>query len=537
MMLIHRRVVRVGAAAAWITAAIFVLAGFFARNDSLFLEAIGPVLAASFMTALIALNREHGGIALLGSAAVVMVMYWAIGDEATLLPAALALIIISSIGMLFVTAKQVPVTVGVAIVLAFVPRLWAIDREQALMLGSLMGLSFVMTTVILVTLRNAATAINVKFKVLFEQSPTAVQEEDWTAAMAYVRAEYSGMPERLRQFLLAHPEVVQKAIGKAEIARVNQAAVDLLEASGPEELLGPRNPEGINPESLETFIDGIVALYEGRGFYESEFPAQTFKGREIWLQARCVESTAGAHPDSVLVALADVTHARAKEEAMEESIRAKDSFIAAISHELRTPLTAVVGLTSEMVAGSVEADEMLELMQIVSNQAQEMSYIVDDLLVAARAEMGAIAFELRPFDLGAQVGEAIEGTGILLTETPGDIPDVYVDAGRVRQILRNLLTNLDRYGGEERRVLGGQADGMAWIEVRDNGVGVPAEDAERIFEPYETAHTSVAASVGLGLSVARQLAELMGGSLSYRREGDETVFRLELPLAGATAAV
>jgi signal transduction histidine kinase len=105
---------------------------------------------------------------------------------------------------------------------------------------------------------------------------------------------------------------------------------------------------------------------------------------------------------------------------------------------------------------------------------------------------------------------------------------VLADPRRVRQILRNLLTNAQRYGGPQRRVTAGALRDSAWLEVRDNGAGIPEDEASRIFEPYVT--SGGGGSVGLGLGVARQLAELMGGSLSYERSAAETVFRLVLPL-------
>jgi signal transduction histidine kinase len=120
---------------------------------------------------------------------------------------------------------------------------------------------------------------------------------------------------------------------------------------------------------------------------------------------------------------------------------------------------------------------------------------------------------------------------IPVNEIPETVPTVIADASRVRQILRNLLTNAQRYGGPNRRIAGGALFDRIWLEVRDDGEGVPPGDAEKIFEPYGTAGTGVKDSVGLGLSVARQLAELMGGSLTYHRDLDETVFRLELPTA------
>jgi two-component system sensor histidine kinase ChiS len=106
------------------------------------------------------------------------------------------------------------------------------------------------------------------------------------------------------------------------------------------------------------------------------------------------------------------------------------------------------------------------------------------------------------------------------------------DPRRVRQILRNLLTNAQRYGGPRRRVITGSLLDRVWLEVRDNGTGIPGEEASSIFEPYVTGNSGVTGSVGLGLAVARQLAELMSGSLEYERSAGETVFRLLLPMAG-----
>jgi two-component system sensor histidine kinase KdpD len=216
---------------------------------------------------------------------------------------------------------------------------------------------------------------------------------------------------------------------------------------------------------------------------------------------------------------------------MSELIQAKDEFVASISHELRTPLTAVVGLTSEMVSGGLGGAERDELIELVAGQAQEMSHIIDDLLVSARAGMGTVAVALETIDLNAELTAAVQGVGIHLLEVPPDLPAAIGDGKRIRQILRNLLTNLERYGGSNRRVLGGVEGRRVWLEVRDDGEGVSELDAGRIFEPYASAHNGVASSVGLGLSVSRQLAELMGGSLDYSRDADESVFRLELALA------
>lgn len=151
--------------------------------------------------------------------------------------------------------------------------------------------------------------------------------------------------------------------------------------------------------------------------------------------------------------------------------------------------------------------------------------------------MGTVEVALEHVDLNAELVAAVVGVGIDVLELPNTLPTAVGDAPRIRQILRNLLTNLDRYGGSKRRILGGVEGERVWLEVRDDGDGVSGEDSTRIFEPYASAHNGVAGSVGLGLSVSRQLAELMGGSLTYLRDGDESVFRLELPMAQESSLV
>jgi signal transduction histidine kinase len=112
------------------------------------------------------------------------------------------------------------------------------------------------------------------------------------------------------------------------------------------------------------------------------------------------------------------------------------------------------------------------------------------------------------------------------------------DPGRVRQIIRNLITNASRYGGPDIQVLFSIEGEVVHLEVTDNGHGVPPSEWERIFEPYYRAHDSATqpAALGIGLSVARHLARLMDGDLTYRREGDRSVFRLSLPVAAAADA-
>lgn len=172
-------------------------------------------------------------------------------------------------------------------------------------------------------------------------------------------------------------------------------------------------------------------------------------------------------------------------------------------------------------------------------QTQEMVDLIEDLLVAARADIGKLPVTMEAVDIGTTVEEVVAS----VRQPPGvDIrvgqhsPRCFADPIRLRQIVRNLLTNAFRYGGPSIRVTASGDDSRVWLDVADNGEGVPPEAVKTIFDAYERAHRTAGrpSSVGLGLTVSRTLARLMGGDLSYRYE-DGSVFTLELEAAPAAA--
>ncbi len=222
---------------------------------------------------------------------------------------------------------------------------------------------------------------------------------------------------------------------------------------------------------------------------------------------------------------------------LEEVMRQREALIAAVSHEIRTPLTAVVGYVDMLVelGPSLSQEERHEMLDQVGRQASDVQHLIEDLLVAARAEAGSLDVTTEPVELADVVKHVLES----LDRDQANSVSVAVEAGtvigdgaRIRQIVRNLLTNAFRYGGPEVRVETTCHATSACIAVRDNGDGVPEAEVETIFEPYGRASNArpVAGSVGLGLSISRELAHRMGGSLEYRRANGVSTFELSLPL-------
>ena len=228
----------------------------------------------------------------------------------------------------------------------------------------------------------------------------------------------------------------------------------------------------------------------------------------------------------------DITELREAQERLERLVANKDEFIASVSHELRTPLSVVVGLSQELMANSTIGEaEKVELMEMIADQSVEVADLVEDLLVAARADTGAIRIHPEPLALRESVDSVLRSILPHRKVTIAGDAKVMADAHRVRQIIRNLVTNAQKYGGEVIRVNISNGGDVASLVVADNGDGIPKGAQQRVFDPYERAHheTTRPGSVGLGLSVSRQLARLMDGDLSYRYANGWSQFELELP--------
>lgn len=227
-------------------------------------------------------------------------------------------------------------------------------------------------------------------------------------------------------------------------------------------------------------------------------------------------------------------------ERLEDQVRSKDQFMATVSHELRTPLTTVLGLSHELEErrSAFSEDELDEVISLIANESSELSNLIEDLLVGARADVATLALHPCFASIRDELETVTEGHAYQSERDPVETKHtsrrekVWADPLRLRQVVRNLLTNATRYGGENIWIeLEDRKDKLV-ITVVDDGEGVPELLKSRIFEAYERGHDSHATlpgSVGLGLAVSRRLATLMGGSLDYRRVDGQTRFELILP--------
>jgi PAS domain S-box-containing protein len=291
-----------------------------------------------------------------------------------------------------------------------------------------------------------------------------------------------------------------------------------------------------NPEVLEMVNTALASDVET--VHEVTLGEVSFAVRH-----RPRRDAAGRRQGTVGVAI-DVTAEATYRRELENQIRSRDEFVASVSHELRTPLSVVYGLGEELHTNSADLspDAVEELHALLAQQAGEVVAIVEDLLVAARGDIDRLVVVADTVDISTQITSVLQP---LALEHPVDVvapaePVLAVcDGARSRQILRNLVMNAARHGGQHIELDYGHVDDHVFIEVRDDGDGVPSGEESRIFDAYHRsdATTGNPASIGLGLTVAKKLAQLMDGDLNYARRDGWSVFRLSLPAAHATQPV
>jgi len=377
-----------------------------------------------------------------------------------------------------------------------------------------------------------------RFLNLFERAPVSLWEEDFSKVGEWLaRLRTRGVVD-LRGYLAANPSALRDGMGLIEVIRVNREAARFLEVDDPGDLVGRLRPETFPEDSLPSMVAQFEAIWTGQDQVTVEVhQGYTVKGNTIEGLLHWVVQQRLGEPDlsRVIVSVIDVSEMHNTRRRIEQSLRSKDELIATVSHELRTPLTTVVGLSSELNDHFEDfgEHEIRELLQMIADQSMEAATIVDDLLVAARAESGTLQVAMAPVDLHLEVRATLRGLDVeqeVDCHTIGVVPIVHADSGRVRQILRNLLVNAKRYGTEPIRVVVFGTDDGVWVEVRDGGERIADEEAGRVFERYYRARQTpgMTTSAGLGLTVSRELARAMGGELTYRHDG-ESVFTLELP--------
>jgi PAS domain S-box-containing protein len=276
-----------------------------------------------------------------------------------------------------------------------------------------------------------------------------------------------------------------------------------------------------DPTARDVWLDTILA--EGTA-HDFDVELRRQDGQVVWVRdtARAVYDEDGSlrYFEGCLI---DVTD-RIKLE------RSRDQFIATVSHELRSPITAIFGLSTEMenAYASFDEEERKEMIALVASEAEEASWLIEDLLVAHRADFADVTISTESFQLLDEVKRVADSVNSKFMIYGDDSILVSGDPLRARQIIRNLLTNAIRYGGAETSIEFDRQGDEVSIAVCDSGSPIDESTLEYIFEPF-VGTPKHSQSVGLGLWISRRLSELMGGTIRYEHDGQRSKFILTLP--------
>lgn len=228
----------------------------------------------------------------------------------------------------------------------------------------------------------------------------------------------------------------------------------------------------------------------------------------------------------------------------EAANKAKSTFLANMSHELRTPLNAIIGFTRivKRRARTVLPEKQLDNLDKVLVSAEHLLSLINTVLDIAKIEAGQSEVRPSSFAVSVLVDTCLmtaqplvrRGKVKLVRDIPEDMPPIYADQDKVKQILLNLLSNAAKFTHEgEIRVTAEREENIFVLKVIDTGIGLSAQDLERIFEEFQQADSSTTrqyGGTGLGLSISRSLARLMGGDLvAESTENVGSIFTLTLP--------
>ena len=214
--------------------------------------------------------------------------------------------------------------------------------------------------------------------------------------------------------------------------------------------------------------------------------------------------------------------------------RMRKEFVADVSHELKTPITSIMGYADTLLEGDYDENTQKEFLGVIASEARRMARLVTDLLELSRLDNNKKNIKKESFDLGELVKSCQDKLAIEIKKkghhvenfVTADVPPVFADRDDIERVVLNIFTNSIKYtpDGGLIKIYVGFVYNDAYIKIIDNGIGIPEEDLNRIFERFyrvDKARSSENGGTGLGLSIAKEILDKNGGSIDIKSQVDK----------------
>jgi PAS domain S-box-containing protein len=322
----------------------------------------------------------------------------------------------------------------------------------------------------------------------------------------------------------------------------------------PEELLGTKIEDRVHPDDLPA-LAAAQAEVRAKGEALVLYRCRNRKGEMIWVEASWRLSSETDADSELVVVARDITQRVRNEEALraakehaDAANRAKSSFLAHMSHEIRTPMNGILGMNHLLMATNLD-EQQRDYARTIGDSASSLLRIIDDILDESKLEAGKIEIEHADFDLGKTLDDVVsilqpraaqKDVRLGAAVSPMACGWFRGDAVRLRQVLLNIAGNAVKFTDRGHveldvtvpRALGDHA--VLRFQVEDTGIGIEPAAQAMLFQKFTQADVSISrrfGGTGLGLAIAKQLVELMGGTISFSSTpGRGSLFCFEIPL-------
>jgi PAS domain S-box-containing protein len=372
-----------------------------------------------------------------------------------------------------------------------------------------------------------------KYRELFEACPVSLWEEDFSAVKQFLDELRQKGVSDFGAYFAKHPKDVAKCAALVKVLNVNEATLKLYNAKSVDEITGGLSGV-LKEESSRAFAGELVALAQGKTYYEGEIENRTLRGEKKDCNLICaVVPSYEQSLAKVLVCLVDLTPQKMLEAELVKSQRlaAIGETAAMVGHDLRNPLQGIAGAVHLLQKESLTAKERDEMLELIQDSVEYGDTIVRDLSDYSAAEIQLKLAEATPKSITRDAIGAVKiPEYVTVQDLSEDQPTLRVDPDRMKRVFINLIENaIDAMPQGGTLTISSRKSGdNVEIVLTDTGSGIPEKVMENLWKPLQT---TKAKGLGLGLPICKRIMDAHGGSMSVNSEvGRGTTLTIQLPI-------